>query len=96
LANNAKIITFSSSLGKFVLYKNPDLVKRIDNSKKREELIPLANEYRNALEKDTWEKDGWPTSLFGGGPAIYDVSKTFITIWTRILSQDEDIVKRNI
>jgi len=56
----------------------------------------MAKEYRESIEKGTWKTEGYPKSLFGDIPAIYDVSKTLLTIYSRILGRNEDIIKRNI
>jgi len=97
MAKHGKIVNVSSSLGKFFHWTNQDLVKRFENPNiTMKELNQLANEYRESIEKGTWKAEGYPKSLFGDIPAIYDVSKTLLTIYSRILGKDEDIVKRNI
>eukprot|EP00827_Trimyema_finlayi_P002062 TRINITY_DN1980_c0_g1_i5.p1 TRINITY_DN1980_c0_g1~~TRINITY_DN1980_c0_g1_i5.p1 ORF type:complete len:189 (-),score=57.41 TRINITY_DN1980_c0_g1_i5:86-652(-) len=94
IRKNGKIVLLGSMLGNLSGLKNEELKKKfLDEKIKTQDLINLANMFRSGIEKQTFEKDGWPQ---GSIYTIYSVTKMIINIYPRVLAQFKEIKERNI
>lgn len=90
LINKAgKIIIVASSLGNIKpLAENLKEIFRNENMTLKE-LIELAYKFRTAIENKTYESEGW-------GKNCYAVSKMIINKYTKIVAQQQEILKNQI
>lgn len=92
LTDNGKIVTLGSMAGKMTFKKiqNEDVKKRFqDPNLTKEELFKLADEFKDAIANEEVEKRGWVRSIYG-------TSKLCINLYCKILSQQEEVLKRGI
>ena len=82
LKPNGHIVNISSSAGVTRYLGNPELAQRFLNPDlTQEEIISLAEEFKNYVRDGNWTEKGWPT--FG-----YGVSKNLVNSYTRVLHRD--------
>ena len=92
ISNNGKIVTLGSMAGKmsFLRIKNEELQKRFrDPNLKKEELVKLIEEFKDAIVCNQVEERGWPKWTYG-------VSKLGINLFCSILGKQNDVLSRGI
>lgn len=89
LAANARVVNVSSGMGELTCLA-PALQARFrDPTVDRDGLRALVRTFQAAVEKDTWEGEGWPGSA-------YRVSKVALNAYTRLLAREWDGTPRRV
>eukprot|EP00891_Asterochloris_glomerata_P006173 jgi/Astpho2/6173/e_gw1.00088.78.1_t len=83
LKENGRIVTVSSRSGlrNRNVANSKQLRERFEGAQKTEEIDQLAKEFLQAVKAGTWEKEGWPRSMYG-------VSKLCCTAYMRLLARE--------
>jgi NAD(P)-dependent dehydrogenase (short-subunit alcohol dehydrogenase family) len=86
--NNGKIILIGSMAGRYNKF-SADIQRRFIDAKNVSEIDKLAKEFYAAVVDFEYKRKGWPETAYG-------TSKALIMTYNRILSKEEDILRRNI
>lgn len=89
LAANARVVNVSSGMGELTCLA-PALQARFrDPALDRDGLRALVRAFQAAVERDTWEGEGWPGSA-------YRVSKVALNSYTRLLAREWEGTARRV
>ena len=90
IPQNGKIIIIGSSYGNTKFLNKQELIDRFnDKNITTEKILELSSEFRNSIEKGTWELEGWPASA-------YCVSKICINKYAWALGNTKSIIDKQI
>lgn len=81
-----KIILLGSLGGHLSKIKNEKTLEKFKNAKTSDDLIKIAESFKESVAKGTVEEDGWPKNA-------YSVSKMIINTFARVLAHRKDVSK---
>lgn len=90
IPNSGKIVIVGSSIGKFKLLSNKSVSDALkSNDLNYDKIKEISAAFRDAIDKNIVEKDGWSKSVYG-------FSKLIINNYARVLSQRKDVLDKGI
>jgi len=91
-----KVVFISSSASKYSQFGNSEIKARfLKENITAEEIMQLSQEYRKAIETNTYKQLGWPEKEDWPG-SCYKLSKLCLSLWIKHFSKTKEVTDRNI